>query len=63
MYRESFEELRASGRLPTPPGVGVVVLKITQRDDFSTEELGRAIAADPALTGRLSRRACRSLRR
>jgi len=53
MYRESFEELRASGRLPTPPGVGVVVLKITQRDDFSTEELGRAIAADPALTGRL----------
>ena len=53
MYRESFEELRASGRLPTPPGVGITVLKITQRDDFSTEELGRAISTDPALTGRL----------
>lgn len=53
MYRETFEELRASGRLPTPPGVGMTVLRLTQRDDFSTEELGRAIATDPALTGRL----------
>lgn len=53
MYRDTFEELRASGRLPTPPGVGMTVLKLTQRDDFSTEELGRAISTDPALTGRL----------
>ncbi len=53
MQHETFDELRASGRLPTPPGVGMAVLKITQREDFSTEDLSRAISADPALTGRL----------
>jgi len=53
MNHNSFEELRMTGELPSPSGVGMQILKLTQGDDFSTEEIGQAISADSALTGRL----------
>lgn len=53
MHTHTFEELRLSGQLPTPSGVGMQILRLTQGDDFSTEEISQAIAADSALTGRL----------
>lgn len=53
MMQKTFEELRLSGQLPSPSGVGMQILKLTQGDDFSTEEIGQAISADSALTGRL----------
>ena len=53
VINNSFEELRLSGQLPSPSGVGMQILKLTQGDDFSTEEIGQAISADSALTGRL----------
>ena len=53
MIQKTFEELRLSGSLPSPSGVGMQILKLTQGDDFSTEEIGQAISADSALTGRL----------
>ena len=53
MIRKTFEELKLTNRLPTPQGVGLRILRITQADDFSIEEIGHAIMADPALTGRL----------
>ena len=40
MINSSFEELRLSGQLPSPSGVGMQILKLTQGDDFSTPELG-----------------------
>jgi two-component system cell cycle response regulator len=53
VIKRSFEELRLTGQLPSPSGVGMQILKLTQGDDFSTEEIGRAISGDSALTGRL----------
>jgi len=50
---KNFEELRVSGRLPSPSGVGLQILKLTQDDGHSAREIGQAILGDPALTGRL----------
>jgi diguanylate cyclase (GGDEF)-like protein len=53
MPTKSFEELRATGALPSPPGVGMEILRITVSEDCSVDELARVIQSDPALTGRL----------
>ena len=53
MINQTFEELRMTGKLPSPSGVGMQILRLTQGDDYSTEEIGQAISADSALTGRL----------
>ncbi|MBK9384010.1 MAG: HDOD domain-containing protein [Planctomycetes bacterium] len=53
MLDPSFEELRASGKLPSPPGVGLEVLRITRDEEFELAELVGVLRADPALTGRI----------
>lgn len=53
MIQQRFEELKLSGNLPSPSGVGLAVLRLTQREDASMEELLWCLQADPALTGRL----------
>ena len=55
MNHERFEELKHSGKLPSPSGVGLRILMLTQNDDFSIEDIVQAVEADPALTGRLIR--------
>ncbi len=51
--RIDFEELKVSGKLPSPPGVGMAILRLTQKDDYCIAEIAEAIQADPALTGRV----------
>ena len=53
MPNKSFEELKATGALPSPPGVGMEILRIIQNDNCEVDELARVIQSDPALTGRL----------
>lgn len=53
MIPKRFEELKLSGNLPSPSGVGLAVLHCTQGDEVDLERLVRCIEADPALTGRL----------
>ena len=53
MIRQTFEELKLTNRLPSPPGVGMRVLEITRGEDFSADDIANAIMADSALTGRL----------
>ncbi|MBI5919370.1 MAG: diguanylate cyclase [Nitrosomonadales bacterium] len=48
-----FEEFKASGHLPSPKGVVLQVVRLTQRDDVSNHQFAQVIKADPALTGRL----------
>ena len=48
-----FEELKASGNLPSPSGVALEILRLTQNDDVSIDELVSLVKADPALTGRV----------
>lgn len=53
MIQHKFEELKQSGALPTPSGVGLVVLRRTQDEDCSLQEIAQCIQVDPALSGRL----------
>ncbi|MEZ6015139.1 MAG: diguanylate cyclase [Planctomycetota bacterium] len=53
MQLQTFEELKLSGNLPTPAGVGMRILQLTRTEDFSAEEMGDAIRTDPSLTGRI----------
>ena len=48
-----FDELKLTGNLPSPSGVGMAILRLTQDDDFKAEDLARTIQSDPALTGRV----------
>jgi diguanylate cyclase (GGDEF)-like protein len=53
MPNKTFEELKATGALPSPPGVGMEILRIIQNENCSVDELAKVIQSDPALTGRL----------
>ncbi len=53
MNLKSFEELKLSGNLPTPAGVGMRILQLTRTENYSAEEMGEAIMADSSLTGRI----------
>lgn len=48
-----FEDLKASGDLPSPKGVALAIIRLTQRPDVSMAELARIIKSDPAFVGRL----------
>lgn len=53
MLNKSFEELKVTGSLPSPPGVVMRILKLSQSDGHSAEEISAAIMTDSVLTGRL----------
>ena len=53
MFHERFEELKHTGKLPTPSGVGLKILFLTQNDDVDMDELVSLIQVDPALTSRI----------
>ncbi len=55
--KKNIEELKLTGRLPSPAGVGVKILQLTQNEEYSTEDLSRTIQSDPALSGRIIRMA------
>ena len=61
MLEKQFDELKLTGCLPSPTGVGLAVLHQTQNDDYTLADLSRTLAADPTLTGRILRLANSSL--
>ena len=48
-----FEQLKATGDLPSPKGSALAVIRLTQKGDTSIDELARVIKPDPAFVGRL----------
>lgn len=48
-----FDELKASGNLPSPSAVALEILRLTQSPDYRLEDLLRPIQVDPILCGRL----------
>ncbi|NOT31461.1 MAG: diguanylate cyclase [Planctomycetes bacterium] len=50
---EQFEELKSSGKLPSPSGVGLRILVLTRSEECSLDEVVKTIQADPALSGRI----------
>jgi len=53
MKFKTFEELKLSGNLPSPAGVGMRILQITRTENYSAQEMGEVIMADSSLTGRV----------
>lgn len=48
-----FNELKASGALPSPKGVMLSIMRLCQREQVSLQELARTIQSDPVLAGRI----------
>ncbi|NMG34773.1 diguanylate cyclase [Azoarcus sp. TTM-91] len=48
-----FEQLKATGDLPSPRGVALAIIRLTQAEEVSMAELARVIKSDPAFVGRL----------
>ena len=47
------ERLKACPSLPSPPGVAMEILKLSQSDDIGTAQVAAVIRKDPALTAKL----------
>ncbi len=60
--RKRLDELKLTGTLPSPTGVGLLILQLTQGDDYAIGEITRVIQSDPALSGRILKLANSSLR-
>lgn len=50
-----FATLKSSGMLPSPQGVALAVLELTQRHDASIQDLTHLVQTDPAMAGRILR--------
>ncbi len=48
-----FKELKATGQLPSPKGVALVLLNLMQQDDVTVLDIAHVVQTDPALSGRL----------
>ena len=45
-----IEQLRMSGQLPSPKGVALSIMQISQREDATLDEVTRLVQTDPALS-------------
>jgi two-component system cell cycle response regulator len=52
-HTAAFEELKVSGKLPSPSGVALELMRLMQKDGVTIQELAKWVQMDPALTGRL----------
>ena len=50
---EKYAKLKASGRLPSPKGVALSIVRLLQGDDYQLEDLVRMVQTDPAIAGRI----------
>lgn len=48
-----FEQLKATGDLPSPKGAALAIIRLTQQDDVALAEVAHVVKADPAFVGRL----------
>ena len=48
-----FEALKATGKLPSPKGVALSIIRLLQRDDFRIVDLVQLVQSDPAIAGRI----------
>jgi diguanylate cyclase (GGDEF)-like protein len=55
MATNPFETLKASQRIPSPPGVVVRLLELVQSEDASLGDIAALIGSDPALAARVLR--------
>lgn len=53
--KQRFADLKAGGMLPSPKGVALAVLELTQKNDVSLQTLTHLVQTDPAMAGRILR--------
>lgn len=53
MEKHAFDELKTTGKLPSPSGIALRIMELSRKEDVSVPELAKVVQADPALTGRL----------
>jgi diguanylate cyclase (GGDEF)-like protein len=53
LNRRRFDELKATGQLPSPTGVALKILKMAQTESVGLAEVARVVKGDPALAARL----------
>ena len=53
--KSRFASLKATGMLPSPKGVALAVLELTQKSDVSLQTLTHLVQTDPAMAGRILR--------
>lgn len=53
MQQTRFDELKATGQLPSPTGVALAILRLTQNDKTTIAEITRVLQSDPSLSGRV----------
>lgn len=53
MKRDAYELIRATERLPSPKGVALEILRLTEDPSTTVEALGVVIESDPALASKL----------
>jgi diguanylate cyclase (GGDEF)-like protein len=50
-----FDELKATNKLPSPTGVALAIMRVTESEKSTTQEIARIVQTDPALSGRILR--------
>jgi HD-like signal output (HDOD) protein len=48
-----YLKLKASGRLPSPKGLSLSIIRLLHRDNYNVAELVRLVKSDPAISGEL----------
>jgi HD-like signal output (HDOD) protein len=48
-----YLKLKASGRLPSPKGLSLSIIRLLHRDNYNIAELVRLVKSDPAISGEL----------
>ncbi len=50
---DRFAELKATGKLPSPKGVALSIIRLLQREDYRVPDLVQLVQSDPAIAGRI----------
>lgn len=50
---DRYASLKATGKLPSPKGVALSIIRLLQREDFRVADLVQLVQSDPAIAGRL----------
>ncbi|MBE0469256.1 MAG: diguanylate cyclase [Methyloprofundus sp.] len=49
----NFQELKANIQLPTPSGIALAIMSLSQQEDSTIQQVASLVMSDPALSGRI----------
>jgi len=48
-----FDELKASGKMPSPKGVALAILRLAKKSEVTVDEIANVVKTDPSLSGNI----------